>query len=86
HARLWFLLGLARAAAKSSQNGSQSALHAMEKSLALDSEQAQPWYNLGILYLQRSQYQQARQALEKALELNPENQNAQRALQGIPKQ
>jgi tetratricopeptide (TPR) repeat protein len=67
HARAWYNLGLARNSA-SDQNGAIQALLSAESA---DSKDPRIPYALATIYAQRGQIMAARQAVQRALEINP---------------
>jgi len=50
-----------------------SGVHLLEKVVSLNDKNANVWFNLGIIYAHQSKYVQSKNALEKSLELKPDD-------------
>ena len=57
----------------------------MKKALAVDSTNSDIWYNIGGAYFTIQKYDSARYAWTKALQYKPDNADAKRGLQALPK-
>ncbi len=66
---LWFSLGLVRTQLKKTD----PAIDAFEKALPLSSEKAPVYFNLGLLYMERSDLAKAEQSYALGLALDPSN-------------
>jgi tetratricopeptide (TPR) repeat protein len=64
----------------------QEAINDLQNGLAVDSANAEIWYNLGGAYFSENQYANARRAWQRALKLKPGYQAASDGLSALPKE
>ena len=55
-------------------NDTTSGVNLLEKVVSLNDKNADVWFNLGIIYAHQSKYIESKNALEKSLELRPNDE------------
>lgn len=66
------------------RNNPQKARHLLEKALEVDPGNANYWYNLGGVNYTIGDFEKARIAWTKTLQLNPSNEDAKRGMAALP--
>jgi Flp pilus assembly protein TadD len=63
-----------------------AALPHLLRATRLTPDSADSWNNLGVLYAKMGRFEEAQQALEKALDVNPDFERARASLEKVHRQ
>ena len=81
HVKSWINLGIILG----KLNKNELAISAISKGIELRPEYANAHYNLGIIYAEEGQFENAKEEFENVLQIDPDDQEAQNAINILDK-